>query len=320
MITGTLSDHFKYQTCLGQANFRWQLSGVGLTFANGATYGTITAGSGSFVTAGAVIGDRVYTNSANAGNKGPFIIIAVAASVLNVVQQSGATPVFTADVEAGLTVGTSLLQCMLTRSLFSFNNSTYGKLINFQSKLLSGANAVIISGTNTVGMTAGGFLAAGFVVGNSITFSGFSNGTNNATFKIASPLTDTSMAITNLDGSAPSMANNGPGGETTITMTTNDELATGNGYTGSVIGTSLGGLLSGVPVLTEDDTNNYGQVVVPNLTWTASGGSIGPSASLIIIDLGTNDNTILGNLDFSGDQTAVNGSNFVVAGITFRLT
>jgi hypothetical protein len=310
MITGTLSDHYKYMKNLGQVNFRFQLSGITLTFTNGANYGTINAGSGSFVTAGAVVGDRVYTNSSHAGNNGPFIIIAVAASVLNVIQQSGATPVFTnsGNPESSLTVGTSLLKCMLTRSGFSFNKATCGKLINFQNILAGGGNTVIISGTNTVGMAYGGFLAAGFVVGNAITFAGFTNGGNNATFKIAT-LSDTAMTVTHLDGSAPSLTNEGP--SSPITFTTSDELANGNGYT-------TGGVLSGVPVLTEDDTNHWGQVVIPTLTWTASGGSIGPSASLIIIDLGTSDNTIVGNLDFSGDQTAVNGSTFVVAGGTIR--
>jgi hypothetical protein len=312
MITGTLSNHYKYQKNLGQVNFRWQLPSGSLTFANsqtlaGVACSTIVSGS-NFATAGAVIGDRVYTNSSNAGNKGPFIIIGISTVTLYVVLTTGVAPTFAAGTEATDTIGTSLLKCMLTRSLFSFNKATYGKLINFQSFLAGTTNPVYVTLTTTVGMAAGGFLAAGFVVGNSITFAGFTNGGNNATFKIAT-LSDTLMTVTHLDGSAPSMTNEGP--STSITFTTSDELANGNGYT-------TGGVVSGVPVLSEDDVNGYANISIPTISWTASGGSIGPSASLIIFDLATTDNVCCGNLDFSGDSTAVTGSAFVVAGVTLR--
>ena len=307
-ITGTLSNHFKYMKNKGQINFKAQFSAVSVTFAN--TPGSATLPS-SVVTAGFEVGDKVYSNSVNAANKGPFLVKAIGGVgnvTITLMTLAGADPTLTAGVETGVTFGTSILQCMLTRSQFVFNKSTYEKLINFKSSLSGGANPVNITLTNTVGMAAGGFLAAGFVVGNAITFAGFTNGGNNATFKIAT-LSDTAMTVTHLDGSAPSLTNEGP--SSPITFTTSDELANGNGYT-------TGGVVSGVPVLSEDDVNNYAQVIVPTLTWTASGGSIGPSASLIIVDLATSDNTIIGCLDFSGDQTAVNGSTFVVAGGTIR--
>ena len=310
MITGTLSDHFKFLQCKGQVNFKAQLSAVAITFSNTPAIATLPS---SAVTAGFEVGDKVYSNSLNALNKGPFLIKAIGGGgnvAVTLMTLAGADPTLTAGAETGVTFGTSILQCMLTRSGFSFNKSTYGKLINFQSSLSGGGNTVIISGTNTVGMAAGGFTAAGFVVGNAITFAGFGTPGNNATFKI-SLISDVSMQVTHLDGSAPSLTNNGAG-ETGITFTTSDELANGNGYT-------TGGVVSGVPVLTEDDVNSYAQVVCPTISWSASGGSIGPSASLMIFDRATPDVVCCGNLDFSGDATAVTGSSFTVAGITFRV-
>ena len=55
------------------------------------------------------------------------------------------------------------------------------------------------------------------------------------------------------------------------------ELANGNGYT------TGGNTLAGVAV-TENDTTNLCEVTWNNTTWTASGGSIGPTPGAIIFE------------------------------------
>lgn len=91
------------------------------------------------------------------------------------------------------------------------------------------------------------------------------------------------------------------------------ELATANGYT---VNTKT---LSGITV-TEDDTNDRASAVWANVVWTASGGSIGPSPGAIIFDDTTTDDTVVGYIDFGGNQTATNGGTFTITAPTFYLT
>jgi hypothetical protein len=94
-----------------------------------------------------------------------------------------------------------------------------------------------------------------------------------------------------------------------------DELANGNGYT-------TGGItLAGVTV-TEDDTNNYTEVAWNNVTWTASGGSIGPTPGAIIYDntaASPQADTVIGYIDFGQEFTQVDGGTLTVANPTVRL-
>ena len=90
------------------------------------------------------------------------------------------------------------------------------------------------------------------------------------------------------------------------------ELATGNGYTQNTK------TLANVSV-TEDDTNDRASVTWDDAAWTASGGSIGPSPYAIIFDDTSSDDTIVGFIDFSGDQTATDGGTFTVPNIEFRV-
>lgn len=91
------------------------------------------------------------------------------------------------------------------------------------------------------------------------------------------------------------------------------ELANGNGY---AVNTKT---LTSV-VLTEDDTGDRGHLTCDNVVWTASGGSIGPSPVAIVFDDASSDDTIIGGLDFGGDQTATTGNTFTISGITIDLT
>lgn len=93
------------------------------------------------------------------------------------------------------------------------------------------------------------------------------------------------------------------------------ELATGNGYTAG------GATLSGVAV-TEDDTDDRTEITWNNATWTASGGSIGPSPGAIIYDDTVTTPTadpVVGYIDFGGDQTEADGGTATIANIEVRI-
>jgi len=85
------------------------------------------------------------------------------------------------------------------------------------------------------------------------------------------------------------------------------ELAGVNGYT------TGGATLAGVSVA-KDDTNDRSNTTWNNVTWTASGGDIGPSPGAIIYkDTGTaSTSTVVGFLDFTTDRTAANGAPFTI--------
>lgn len=94
------------------------------------------------------------------------------------------------------------------------------------------------------------------------------------------------------------------------------ELATGYGYTRDTK------TLTGV-ALTEDDTNDRLSVTWSNVTWTASGGNIGPTPGAIIYDNTPTTPTakpIVGYIDFGGEQTQVDGGVATISGIEFRLS
>lgn len=91
------------------------------------------------------------------------------------------------------------------------------------------------------------------------------------------------------------------------------ELATGNGYTQN------NKTLAGVAV-TEDDTNDRCSVTWSNVTWTASGGAIGPTPGAIIFDDTATGDPIVGYIDFGGNQTQADGGVATIASIEVRLS
>ena len=91
------------------------------------------------------------------------------------------------------------------------------------------------------------------------------------------------------------------------------ELANGNGYT------TGGQTLTGVTV-TENDTSDRADMACTNPSWTASGGSIGPTPGAWIIDDTATSDPIIGYIDFDGDQTTTTGNNFVIADVIVRLS
>jgi len=92
-----------------------------------------------------------------------------------------------------------------------------------------------------------------------------------------------------------------------------DELADGNGYT------TKGEILAGVSV-TEDDTDDRAEVTWNNKSWTASGGSIGPTPGAIIIDESATDDPIIGYIDFGGEQTQADGGTCTISNIEVRIS
>jgi hypothetical protein len=89
-----------------------------------------------------------------------------------------------------------------------------------------------------------------------------------------------------------------------ITIYSNDELEQTHGYTPAT--------LSGV-VVTENDIINKASITWDDVSWTATGGNIGPTPGALIID--TTANFVLGYLNFDGDKTATVGNDFDINNI-----
>jgi len=86
------------------------------------------------------------------------------------------------------------------------------------------------------------------------------------------------------------------------------ELATGNGYTQG------GQTLSG-GALTRDDTDDEMNRDWSDVTWTASGGNLGPTRWCAIIDDTHANNIIMGCSDFEQDITVADGQDLVIQDI-----
>lgn len=99
----------------------------------------------------------------------------------------------------------------------------------------------------------------------------------------------------------------------TLANVTADQLATLNGYTqdDKVLANK---------VLSEDDVNDKGKMVCDDVSWTASGGAIGPTGAAIIYDETTADNTVIGCIDYGTDYTIQDGSGFQITDIEIATT
>lgn len=86
---------------------------------------------------------------------------------------------------------------------------------------------------------------------------------------------------------------------------TADQLATGNGYTQN------SKTLTGVAV-TENDSTDKVTTTWDDVTWTASGGSIGPTGAAIIYDDTVTNDPIVMCIDFGNDNTISDGNSFQI--------
>jgi hypothetical protein len=94
-----------------------------------------------------------------------------------------------------------------------------------------------------------------------------------------------------------------PDAHATLADVTANQLDTEFGYTQDAK------VLANVNVA-EDDGNNRAAVTWDDPTWTASGGSIGPTGAIIIYDDTTPDKTVVFCGDFGVDYTITDGSSF----------
>jgi hypothetical protein len=94
-----------------------------------------------------------------------------------------------------------------------------------------------------------------------------------------------------------------PDAHATLADVTANQLDTEFGYTQDAK------VLANVNVA-EDDGNNRAAVTWDDPTWTASGGSIGPTGAIIIYDDTTSDKTVVFCGDFGVDYTITDGSSF----------
>jgi len=99
----------------------------------------------------------------------------------------------------------------------------------------------------------------------------------------------------------------------TLADVTSNQLSTGNGYTQN------NKTLANVSI-TEDDTNDKASITWDNVTWTASGGSIGGTGAACIYDDTTSDDTIIGCIDFGSDFTIEDGVSFQLQNIQIDLS
>lgn len=202
-------------------------------------------------------------------------------------------------------IDTDSIKVLLMRSGFTFNKDDHATLINIKVTVVidaTGNTITVANAANTFTRTSGSFLTDGFVVGNKVTTTNFTNAANNDTFLI-STVTALVMTVTTLVGGDPVLADETNTTVANLTWASNDELATGFGYTQDTKTT-------GAVTLTEDDSADKGSATYPTVTWTASGGSIGPTPGAILYDDTSADNTIIHYINFDGEQTATDGTTF----------
>jgi len=177
------------------------------------------------------------------------------------------------------------IRALLMRTGFVFRKDDHAQLINIRTTTGSLVGTLDISvGTKTFHRDSGSFLTDGFVIGNKLTVTGTTD--NDGTYTIATVTATDIVVVEVLPGTDQS---NGNG-----TIVSDDELATGNGYTQNAKSV-------GTVTLTEDDTYDRSDSTFPTITWTAAGGNIGPTPCVLIYDLTAD--VFICELNFGGDIT-----------------
>jgi len=191
----------------------------------------------------------------------------------------------------------SIIICLM-REGFVFNRDDYAAKINFKTN--SGAISITFAVAKTIKRISGSFITDGFIIGNKITTDA---SLNPGPFTIA----DVTQYVITV---SEAVQDEGP---VTKVVTSDDELATLYGYTQYTKALTT-------KVLSEDDTNNRAEMTCDDVLWTASGGTIGPSPGALLVDDTTSDKTVIGYLDFGGDQQATTGLTLSAGSIKIRVS
>lgn len=110
----------------------------------------------------------------------------------------------------------------------------------------------------------------------------------------------------------------------TNTLSELTEIAAGNGYTTG--GIQLARNSTDFDSLTENDTNDRGEIQIKDLVWTASGGNLPASGSGARYAVLTDDNVTVGSRevyawwDLSSDRTISTGQTLTLQNCEMRLT
>jgi hypothetical protein len=102
------------------------------------------------------------------------------------------------------------------------------------------------------------------------------------------------------------------------------QIAAGNGYTSG--GIAVARNTTDFDTLTEDDTNDRGDLQIKDLTWTASGGSIpgsgnGARYAVLTDDNGTvNSREVYAYWDLTSDRSVSTGQTLTLQNLEIRLS
>lgn len=110
----------------------------------------------------------------------------------------------------------------------------------------------------------------------------------------------------------------------TNTLSQLTEVAAGNGYTSG--GIAVNNDSTDFDTLTENDTNDRGEILIKDLVWTASGGSLPGSGNGARYAVLTDDNGTVGSRevyfywDLSSDRVISTGQTLTLQNLEIRIT
>jgi hypothetical protein len=189
-----------------------------------------------------------------------------------------------------------VIKACLVRSGFIFNPDTHHYAQNLRGSITSAFTFM----TSTITMVGGTGFSGEFVSGQAVTVSGTTS--YDGSYVLFSA-TDSILYVTGVSWvSALSAA---------VTIQIQDELLTGNGYTRNDM------MMSGV-FISEDDASDVVSITwTLNTSWTATGGSIGPTPGMLMV----NDtwSTIIGYISFASAEIVGLSNALVVNGVIIRV-